>query len=54
VQTLDFSKTLAKEKLNEDFLGEGNPDEIKAHVVLTPVVAHLTEADSNIRRLSIT
>ena len=54
VQTFDFSKTLAKEKLNEDLIGSANPDEIKAHVLLTPVVAHPTEADSNIRRLSIT
>ena len=53
VQTFDFNKTLALEDLNEDLLGGANPDEIKAHVTLTPVVARATEADSNIRSLTI-
>ena len=38
---------------NDDLVVGANPDEIKAHVVLTPVTAHPTEADSNTRRLSI-
>ena len=53
VQTFDFNTTLARERLNEDFFSGGNPDEIKAHVKLTPVVAHATEAESNVRRLVI-
>jgi hypothetical protein len=53
VQTFDFNKTLALQDLNEDFFGSANPDEVKAHVTLTPVVARASEADSNIRALEI-
>jgi hypothetical protein len=53
VQTFDFNKTLALEDLDEDLIGAANPDDIKAHVKLTPVLAHATEAESNIRRLTI-
>jgi hypothetical protein len=44
---------MALENLNEDLIGAANPDDIKAHVVLTPVVAHPTRADSQIRTLTI-
>jgi hypothetical protein len=53
VQSFHFNKTLALEDLNEDLIGSANPDEIRAHVSLTPVIAHATEADSNIRTLTI-
>jgi hypothetical protein len=53
VQTFDFNKTVAVENLNEDVIGSANPDEIKVHALLTPVVAHPTEADSNVRRLTL-
>ena len=50
-QEFDFPrKTLALEDLNED--RSDNPDEIKAHVTLTPIVATATEAESNIRTLT--
>ena len=52
-QQLDFNTTLALEDLNEDFLGGSNPDDIKAHVTLTPIVANASSADSNIQRLTI-
>jgi hypothetical protein len=53
VQSFHFNKTLALEDLNEDLIGSANPDEIRAHMSLTPVIAHATEADSNIRKLTI-
>jgi hypothetical protein len=53
VQAFDLNKTLALEDLNEDVTGSANPDEIKAHVALTPVVAHATEAESNIQVFTI-
>jgi hypothetical protein len=53
LQTFDFSKTLAVQDLNEDFFGSANPDEVKAQVTLTPVVARASEAASNIRSLEI-
>jgi hypothetical protein len=53
VQTFDFNKTLGTDDLDEDFT-VNQTDDIKAHVTLTPVVAHATEADSNIRRLTVT
>jgi hypothetical protein len=53
LQTFDFNKTLGVEDLDEDFLGSSNPDEIKAHVTLTPVVARASEADSNIQTLTV-
>jgi hypothetical protein len=53
VQSFHLNKTLALENLNEDVVGAANPDDIKAHVTLTPVVAHSTEADSNVRTLTI-
>jgi len=49
-QEFDFRKTLALEDLNED--RSDNPDEIKAHVTLTPIVATATEAESNVRTLT--
>jgi hypothetical protein len=52
VQTFDFNKTLGTDDLDEDFT-VNHPDDIKAHVTLTPVVAHAIEADSNIRRLTV-
>jgi hypothetical protein len=54
VQTFHFDETVALEDLNEDLIGETNPDEIRAHVKLTPVFAHATEAKGNIRRLTVT
>jgi hypothetical protein len=53
LQTFHFNKTLELENLNEDFDSEDNPDEIKARVTLTPVIAHATEADSNLQTLTI-
>ena len=53
LQTIDFNKTVALDVLNEDFLGSANPDEIKAHVQLTPVAPNATEAESNVRTLTI-
>ena len=38
------------EDLNED--RSDNPDEIKAHMTLTPIVATATEAESNVRTLT--
>jgi hypothetical protein len=52
-QQIDFNTTLALEDLNEDLIGSANPDDIKAHVTLTPIVANASSADSNIRRLTI-
>ena len=49
-QEFEFRKTLALEDLNEDV--SLNPDEIKAHVTLTPIVATATEAESNVRTLT--
>ena len=46
----DLSTTLARENLNEDVAQ--NPDETKARVTLTPIVASPAEAESNVRTLS--
>jgi hypothetical protein len=53
LQTVDLNATVALQALNEDFLGSANPDEIKAHVQLTPITPNATEAESNVRTLTI-
>ena len=53
LQTVDLNATVSLDKLDEDFLTLSNPDEIKAHVELTPILPKATEAESNVRRLTI-
>jgi hypothetical protein len=52
-QQFDLNKTVALEDLNEDVLSGGNPDDIKAHVQLTPIAPNASEAESNIRTLTL-
>ena len=47
---VEFTQTLALRDLNEDITH--NPDDIKVRLVLTPIVATATEAESNVRTLS--
>jgi hypothetical protein len=50
-QDFDFpTKTLALRDLNEDTTH--NPDDIKVRVVLTPIVATASEAESNVETLT--
>jgi hypothetical protein len=53
LQTIDLNTTVARDDLDEDVLSLSNPDEIKAHVQLTPIAPKATEAESNIRTLTI-
>jgi len=53
-QEFDFTKTIAKLDLNEDFLGGADPDEIKVKVTLDPILPEKTSAESNIRTLVAT
>jgi hypothetical protein len=52
-QHFDLNTTLALEDLDEDDLSRDNPDEIKAHVQLTPIAPHASEAESNVQELTI-
>jgi hypothetical protein len=54
VQAFDFNKTLALQDLDEDSAAlPANADEIKAHVQLTPIAPRATEAESNVRSLTV-
>lgn len=53
LQHFDLNTTVALADLNEDSLSRDNPDEIKAQVQLTPIAPHATEAESNVRTLTL-
>ena len=53
LQTFDFNRTVALDKLDEDTLSLSNPDEVKAHVELTPILPKATEAESQVRTLTV-
>jgi hypothetical protein len=53
-QEFEFTKTIDKDNLNEDFFGAADPDEIKVKVTLDPILPEKTSAESIVRTLVAT